>query len=86
MCKSMAFMAAELIGCEQWVEKETTAHAKTVEEANLTKVELEDARAKILEVTKKVVTLETSGEELKEKARSLCAQLESATSVVRTLK
>lgn len=48
MCKSVAFMATELLGHEKWAEKEITGHAKIVEEANLAKAELEDARAKLL--------------------------------------
>lgn len=68
------------------MEKETSAHAKVVKEANLAKAELQDARTKLLEATKKVVTLETSAEELKEEAGSIWTQLESATSEVGNLK
>lgn len=57
-------MAAELLGREQWANKETVAHIKTVEKVHLAKAELEDARTKLLEVTHKVATLEASDGEL----------------------
>lgn len=86
MCKSVAFVAAELLGSEQWAEKEMAAHTKTVEEANLSKVELQDAIAKLLDATKNVVTLKTNNEELKREVSSIRAQLDSVTSVVGSLK
>lgn len=47
------------------------AHAKALEEANLAKAELQDVRSKLLEATKKVVTLEVGTEELKEEVGAI---------------
>lgn len=50
MCRSVAFMVAELLGREQLADKETVAHTKTIEELNSVRAVLEETRAKLAEL------------------------------------
>lgn len=62
------------------VGEEGDSYPWTIEAANLAKAELRDARAKLFDVTKKVVTLQTSNVERNEEVGSIRAELDRATS------
>lgn len=53
MCKSVSLVAAE-----QWAEKETAVCDRVSQEVELDKVELQDARLKLLHATKKAANVE----------------------------